>query len=126
MSNKGSAHDFSIFAYSMVKKVNFSASLVLFLLLTSVVFAGTPADSLLEELDRTLEKRGEFLKKKQDRIVAIKKQYPNGVYNDKVALRSRYAVSELWRQSFAGDGLWLRNSFEYRSPGPGRSRRRVS
>ena len=92
--NKGSAHDFSIFAYySMVKKVNFSASLVLFLLFTSVVFAGTPADSLLEELDRTLEKRGEFLKKKQDRIVAIKKQFPNSEYNDKAALQSRYAVS---------------------------------
>jgi hypothetical protein len=77
----------------MVKKVNFSASLVLFLLFTSVVFAGTPADSLLEELDRTLEKRGEFLKKKQDRIVAIKKQFPNSGDNDKAVLRSRYAVS---------------------------------
>jgi hypothetical protein len=77
----------------MVKKVNFSTSLVLFLFLTSVVFAGTPADSLFGELDRTLEKKEEYLKKKQDRIVAIKKQFPNSEYNDKAALQSRYAVS---------------------------------
>jgi hypothetical protein len=65
--------------------------LFLFLLLFSIVtYAEIPSDSLLNELDRTLEKRDEFLKKKQDRITEIKKQLVKG--EDKNALLARYIV----------------------------------
>ena len=39
-----------------------------------VTYAKSPADSLMEELDRTIEKRDEYLKKKHKRITLIQKQ----------------------------------------------------
>jgi cell division protein FtsB len=70
-------------------KVNF---LILFTLLFSLTtYAQTPVDSLLGELDRTLEKREEYLKKKQELIAIIKKQLVAG--DEKSALLVRYSVS---------------------------------
>jgi hypothetical protein len=66
--------------------------LLLFLLMFSIVAsAKTPVDSLLDELDNTIEKREEFLKKKQERITIIKKQLVPG--EDKSNLLVRYSVS---------------------------------
>ena len=64
---------------------------LLLLLVTIVAHAKTPVDSLLDELDNAIEKRDEFLKKKQERIIGIKKQLVPG--EDKSALMVRYSVS---------------------------------
>ncbi|HXA02221.1 MAG TPA: DUF6377 domain-containing protein, partial [Cytophagaceae bacterium] len=53
-------------------------------------YAKTPVDSLLGELDLTIEKREEYLKKKQERITNIKKQLVTG--DEKNDLLARYSV----------------------------------
>jgi hypothetical protein len=65
--------------------------LLVILLVNTITYAKTPVDSLLDELDATIEKRGEYLKKKQERITGIKKQLMPG--DDKKALLVRYSVS---------------------------------
>ena len=60
-------------------------------LLVTLTTYGTPVDSLLGELDRTIEKRDQYLKKKQDRITAIKKQIIAG--EDSNSLLARYSLS---------------------------------
>src|SRR6478735_1440283 len=66
--------------------------LLLTLLFSVVAYAETPSDSLLGELDRTIEKRADYLKKKQESINVLKKQFVPG--DDKNALLVRYSVSD--------------------------------
>jgi tetratricopeptide (TPR) repeat protein len=54
------------------------------------VFAGSSLDSLLADLDNTIEKRDEYLRKKQEGIVIIKKRLAEG--DEKSALMLRYTV----------------------------------
>ncbi|MBX9851501.1 MAG: helix-turn-helix transcriptional regulator [Cytophagaceae bacterium] len=68
---------------------------IFFLFLFTLLFplylhAESSADSLLKELDRTLEKRDEYLKTKQEKINFIKKQLVDG--EDKSALLVRYSL----------------------------------
>ncbi len=65
--------------------------LLLVLLFSIVAHAETPVDSLLRELDNTIEKRDEFIKKKEANIVLIKQQLVPG--DEKAALLVRYSVS---------------------------------
>jgi hypothetical protein len=61
-------------------------------LLTISSFAQNRIDSLLADLDHVLEKREEYLSKKQAQISLLKKQLVSG--NEKNALLVRYSVSE--------------------------------
>jgi hypothetical protein len=65
--------------------------LLVILLVHTITYAKTPVDSLLDELDATIEKREEYLKKKQERIISIKKQLMPG--DAKKELLVRYSVS---------------------------------
>jgi len=85
------AFGFQYLYYNMIKKSKFLVLFVFLFSFSAVVYAETPVDSLLGELDRTLEKREEFLKKKQERIIIIKKQFVAG--EDKAALQAQYATS---------------------------------
>jgi hypothetical protein len=64
--------------------------ILLTFLFSTVSFAQSPIDSLLGELDKTIEKRDEYLKKKQEQISVTKKRLVAG--EDKNSLLVRYSV----------------------------------
>jgi len=65
--------------------------LLLLFLFTIVAHAENPVDSLMDELDNTIEKRDQYLKKKQERITIIKKQMMTGDGSSNLLVR--YSVS---------------------------------
>ncbi|MFL5729673.1 MAG: DUF6377 domain-containing protein, partial [Cytophagaceae bacterium] len=69
--------------------------LLLFAILVSFsAFSKSPVDSLLKELDLTIEKRDDYSKKKQERIAVMEKQLQNITGNDKKVLLVRFSVAD--------------------------------
>jgi len=75
----------------MIRKEKFLFLFAFLFSWNTIVYAETPVDSLLRELDRTLEQREDFLKKKEERIHALKRQLVPG--EDKKTLEAQYITS---------------------------------